>query len=310
LNKLFFIIACVLTILIGVDLLFSNGAYLLEFDDYEVILYHFRLPKTISAIGSGAVLAVAGLIMQNIFKNPLAGPDVLGISQGAALAVAISVLLGAGIGGITLMSIIGALGYLFFLMWMSRYVVSSITLLLIGVMGGFLISAVISTLEVFSNAEELKSFVMWTMGSFAKSSLSQSLMWLFILPAVLLFSLLIGSKLDVLLLGDGQARLLGINNRKVMYSGILITALAIGASIALCGPIAFVGLVAPHLAKWVLKTYKHNRLILCSALIGAAITVLADILSSGLLGVMLPLNATLSILAAPVILFVVLKKVY
>lgn len=255
------------------------------------------------------MLAVAGLIMQNIFKNPLAGPDVLGVSRGAAFTVALSVLAGVGIGGISVMAVLGALGYLLLLLWVSRYVKSSVTLLLVGVMGGFLLSALISTMQVFSNAEKLKSFVLWSMGSFSKVSLELSLLWPAIAILVILSALFIAAKLDVLLLGNQQAKLLGVNAHKLMFVGIIISAIVIGFTISLCGPVAFVGLVAPHLAKWFLKTYRHKYLIWASVFIGGIITLLADFLSSGVLGMVLPLNATLSILAAPVIVLVLLKKV-
>ena len=289
--------------------MFSNGTFLFSSAEPAVIFYNFRFPKAINAFSAGAVLSIAGLIMQNIFKNPLAGPDVLGISQGASLAVALSILAGVGFGGIGIMAVLGALAYLLFLLWISKFVHSAVTLLLIGVMGGFVISAFISTLEVFSNAERLKSFVMWNMGSFSKSSLEQTTTWGAVLPIVLLGSTLLSTKLDVLLLGNNQAQLLGVNGKKVMFFGILIAGVSIGTSIALCGPVAFVGLVAPHLAKWLLKTYKHKVLIAGSAIIGGIICLLADFLSTGLFGPVLPLNATLSILAAPVILFVILKRV-
>lgn len=308
-NRFFIISSIALLFAFTFNILFSNGTLIFSSSEVGVIFYNFRLPKAINAFSAGAVLSIAGLIMQNIFKNPLAGPDVLGISQGASLAVALSVLAGIGFGGIGIMAVFGAFAYLFFLLWVSKFVHSAITLLLIGVMGGFVISAFISTLEVFSNAERLKSFVMWNMGSFSKSSLEQAAVWALVLPLVLLSSIILSSKLDVLLLGNNQAQLLGINSKKVMFYGIIIAGVSIGTSIALCGPVAFVGLIAPHLAKWLLKTYKHKVLIAGSAIIGGTVCLLADFLSTGVFGPVLPLNATLSILAAPIILFVVLKRI-
>lgn len=294
--------------LFAINILWSNGIALYNLKDSSIVLTDFRLPKAISALFCGGMLAISGLIMQNIFKNPLAGPDVLGISRGAALAVALSVMAGIQVGGLSLMAILGALAYLLMLLWASKHVKSSVSLLLVGVMGGFLLSAVISTLEVYSNAESLKSFVLWSMGSFAKVNLEQSIFWPIVSIIVLIGSLKIAPQLDVLLLGDQQAKLMGIDAQKILIYGILISALAIGFSISLCGPIAFVGLVAPHLAKWYFKTYKHKWLIFGSALLGGIITLVADILSSGLLGAILPLNATLSVLAAPVILILIIRK--
>ena len=274
-----------------------------------LILEQFRLPRALSALAAGGMLSVAGLLMQNVFKNPLAGPDVLGISQGAALMVALTLLAGVGFGGIILAACLGALFYLLLLVWASKYIKSNITLLLIGVMGGFIISAIISTLQVISQAEALKSYVIWSMGSFSKVEALYAWIIFAFAPVVLLFSMYFSKSFDTLLLGNQKAQLLGINSRRVFFIAILITAIATGLSTAFCGPIAFVGLAAPHLCKWFLKTYKHQVLIPVSFLMGASMALLADILAGGIIGgFVLPLNATLSILAAPVIIYVIVKK--
>ena len=148
-------------------------------NDWQILFYQFRLPRVIAALGAGGILAVAGLLMQNVFQNDLAGPDVLGISQGASLAVALSLMAGVGFGGLVFMGVMGALLYLLFLLWVSKYLDSPITLLLVGVMSGFIISAFINTLQVFSTSEALKSFVVWSMGSFSKVSPTQ--MWYFVI---------------------------------------------------------------------------------------------------------------------------------
>lgn len=287
----------------------SNGLILWQLPEWKILLWQFRLPRVVAAVIAGGILSVAGLLMQNVFKNPLAGPDVLGISQGASLAVALSLLAGIHVGGLVLMAVIGALIYLLFLLWMSKYLRSPITLLLIGVMGGFMISAFISTMEVFSKAEALKSFVVWSMGSFSKVSPSQLIYLLFFGPVLIGIGLWFSKSFDVLLLGRQKASLLGVNSRRVMLYAIVVAGIATGLSTSLCGPIAFVGLVAPHLSKWLLKTYQHKLLIPASFIIGASVAVLADWLSSGVLaGAILPVNATLSILAAPVILYLIIKK--
>jgi len=296
-------------VLIAANVFFSNGHLLWNLQEWEILLTQFRLPRALTALFAGGILAVAGLLMQNVFKNPLAGPDVLGISQGASLAVALSLLVGIHVGGLVFMAVIGALAYLLFLLWMSKFLRSPITLLLIGVMGGFMISAFISTLEVFSKAEALKSFVVWSMGSFSKVAPSQLTYFIVLGPLLLILSLRFSKSFDVLLLGAQKASLLGVNSRQVMLYAIIIAGVATGLSTSLCGPIAFVGLVAPHLSKWLLKTHKHKLLIPASFIFGASIAVLADWLSSGLLfGAILPVNATLSILAAPVILYLIIKK--
>lgn len=287
----------------------SNGLLLWQLPESNVLFWQFRLPRVVTAVFAGGILSVAGLLMQNVFKNPLAGPDVLGISQGASLAVALSLLVGIHVGGLVLMAVIGALVYLLFLLWMSKYLRSPITLLLIGVMGGFMISAFISTMEVFSKAEALKSFVVWSMGSFSKVAPGQLLYLLIIGPILIALSLFFAKSFDVLLLGRQKASLLGVDSTRVMLYAIIVAGVATGLSTSLCGPIAFVGLVAPHLSKWLLKTYRHNYLIPGSFLIGASVAVLADWLSSGVLaGAILPVNATLSILAAPVIIYLIVKK--
>lgn len=296
-------------LLAGADLFFSNAHVLWAMNDWQLLFYQFRLPRVVAAIGTGGVLAIAGLLMQNIFQNDLAGPDVLGISQGASLAVALSLLAGVSFGGLVLMGVLGALIYLLFLLWVSRYLASPITLLLVGVMAGFIISAFISTLQVFSNSEALKTFVVWSMGSFGKVSPSQ--MWYFIclVPVLLIFSMRLANPLNIMLLGSQKAGLMGLNSKRIMLWTIGIAGIATGLSTALCGPIAFVGLVAPHICKWLFTTYRHQVLIPASFLMGAVITLLADFLSTGVIAqTILPINATLSILAAPIILYLIIKK--
>lgn len=291
------------------DVLFGNGTFLFNQTDSFLIFQQFRLPRALSALAAGGMLSVSGLLMQNVFKNPLAGPDVLGISQGAALMVALTLLAGVGFGGIILAACLGAFFYLLLLVWASKYIKSSITLLLIGVMGGFIISAIISTLQVISQAEALKSYVIWSMGSFSKVEAIYAWIIFAFAPFILFFSMYFSKAFDTLLLGNQKAQLLGINSQKVFFIAIIITAIATGVSTAFCGPIAFVGLAAPHLCKWFLKTYKHQWLIPVSFFVGASMALLADILSGGIIGgFVLPLNATLSILAAPVIIYVIVKK--
>ncbi len=303
------ILVSLLLLLLLLNIIFCNGVPLFQKSAWQTIFFQFRLPRALTAFCAGGVLSIAGLLMQNIFKNPLAGPDILGISQAASLAVAISILSNFAFGGIIIAAIIGSCCYLFLLILLSKHISNSTTLLLIGVMSGFLFSAIISTMQSFSAAENIKSYVMWGMGSFAKNTPNQAIIFLIVTPLLFLFAMFHAQKFDLLLLGNQKASMLGLNVSNIFIIAVLVAGVATGISAAFCGPVAFVGLAAPHLCKMWFATYSHKWLITACFFMGASITLFADLLASSLVSdIQFPLNAMLSILAAPVILWVIIKR--
>jgi iron complex transport system permease protein len=287
------------------------------------ILHMFRIPKAITAILAGAALAVSGLQMQTLFRNPLAGPFVLGINSGASLGVALVILwtgsvsqttIFAGLGllgdlGLILAAGLGASLVLLFILLVSRRVQNVMTLLILGLLFGYATSAVVSILLHFSIAERIHLFVSWTFGSFGGVTWKQLKVLTPVLLAGIAITQMLVKPLNALLLGESYARSMGLNVRRARVLIICITALLAGSTTAFCGPIAFVGVAIPHLARSLFNTSDHRILIPSVALLGAIIAVVADIVS-GLPGtqVVLPLNAVTSLIGAPVIAWIILSR--
>lgn len=269
------------------------------------ILWHLRIPRTCAAVLAGVSLSVSGLSLQTVFRNPLAGPFVLGISSGASLGVALTLLLGVSFGhfGVLGGAAVGAIAVTTVILWVSRRFRNLGILLIVGLLLGYLVDAVISILIAGSSAEALRVYVAWGMGSFSRLTLES--IWIFAVAVFIGLALVIANVryLNAARLGDDFARGLGIN---VDFSKNLVL---LGASIlaasctAFCGPVAFVGIAVPHFAFMLFKT-TNNRILLP----GAALCGIALCLAAGLFPVSIPLNAVLSIVGVPVIMWVLVRS--
>lgn len=300
-------------------------------ETYRYILLESRLPAAIAALLSGAALATSGLLLQTAFRNPLAGPDVFGISSGAGLAVAIVMLafggnialddLGVGFLGdagnyaisgflaILIAAFIGAMVVMGIITFFSAIVRSHTVLLIIGLMVGYLASSAISLLNFFSTAEGVKSYMVWGMGSFGNVSSQQVMVFIPLALIALAASLLLVKPLNAMLLGEQYAENLGLNIRRLRIVLLVITGLLTAVVTAFCGPIAFIGLATPHIARLIIGTENHRRLLPVTMLMGAAIALLCNLfctLPSD--GGIIPLNAVTPLFGAPVIIYVLVKK--
>ena len=281
----------------------------------RLIVFDIRLMKAIVAVVAGVALSVSGLQMQTLFRNPLAGPYVLGISSGASLGVAIFIL-GMPILGITNNGIISSIGtagaawigsalILVFTASVSTRIKDIMVILILGMMFSSGVSAVVQILQYMSNEEALKSFVIWTMGSLGDVTSNQLKL---LLPAVvlgLILSVLVIKPLNLLLLGEQYARTMGLNVRKSRYLIFLSTTLLAGTVTAFCGPIGFVGLAIPHVSRMLFCNADHRVLLPASALCGAVILLLCDIISKCLT---LPINTITALLGIPIVIWVVIRN--
>lgn len=279
------------------------------------IIWDFRIPKALSAILVGAGLSVSGLLMQSLFRNPLAGPYVMGISSGASLGVGIFVLAG-GVGwlsveytawGMALFAISGALLVLLGVLSVSIRIKDTVSLLIVGIMFGSLTSAVVSILQYFSSAESVQSFVIWTFGSLGGVNWTQLTVMAIIVGLGLLFSLSLQKPLNTLLLSENYASTLGVSVKRIRLYIILITSLMAGSITAFTGPIIFVGVAVPHLIRILFHTTDHKLLLPYSALGGAILMLVCDLLSQlpGM-ATSLPINSITSIFGAPVIIWIII----
>ena len=288
---------------------------------WETIILTIRLPKALTAALAGAALATSGLQMQTLFRNPLAGPFVLGISAGASLGVAL-VVVGAGtvsflavqrafLGhmSVALAASVGAFAVMTLILAIARQVRSSSALLIIGLMIGYGAGALVSLLLYFARAEEVQAYVVWTFGSFGGVTWPQ--LRILALAVGLGLALAIGSmkSLNALLLGETYAVSLGVSVTRARTLLLISTALLAGSVTAFCGPIAFLGVAVPHLARGLLRTSDHRALVPGVILVGALVALMADIVAT-LPGraTVLPLNAVTSLLGAPVIVWIMIQQ--
>lgn len=289
---------------------------------WTYIVLQTRLPQAITALFAGASLAVAGLMLQTVFANPLAGPSILGIDSGASLGVALVMLLfGGSVGRITTelsvsgyMAVItgafvGAALILGLIIFFSTLVRSNVMLLIIGIMMGYITSSAISLLNFFATAEGVFSYVMWGMGDFSGVSVAQLPFFCGLLLAGLLLALLLIKPLNALLLGERYAENLGVNVKRIRILLLLSTGLLTAVATAFCGPIAFIGLAVPHVARLLLGSSNHNLLLPLTLLCGAVTALLCNLISvlPGTAGV-IPLNAITPVLGAPVIIYVIVNQ--
>ena len=279
------------------------------------ILLNFRLPKAITAVLAGASLSVAGLMMQTLFRNPLADPYILGVSSGASLGVAL-VMMAASILPVAFVSsgwalivaaIIGASFVLILVVGVSFKVNNAVTLLIVGIMFGSIAGSLVSVLQNFSNPDAIKLFVMWTFGSL--SAVTWSYMQV-LLPVVLVgtgMAFFLQKRLDGLLLGENYARGLGISIPQTRFLIVVATGLLAGGITAFTGPIAFVGVAIPHIARGIFRTSSHKILLPASILCGASLLLVCDIITQ-IPTYTLPINTVSALFGAPIIIWIILKR--
>ncbi len=287
-----------------------------NFDEHaanEIIAREIRFPRLYMSLIAGASLSVVGLLMQTLFNNPLAGPYVLGINSGSSLFVALSIMTGIPFLtsdlGIIANSLLGAFLFGLVILFFSRIVRTQIALLLVGLMLGSFVSAFVSFIQSASNAQELKVFTLWALGSLQKVEYTQLPLIILITAIGIVGSFLIIKPLNILVLGEKEAKLLGVNIKQVRLVIIIITAILTGLVTAFCGPIAFVGLAVPNLVRILFKTQQHFILIAASIMMGALFILVCDIFIQLVEPYfMLPINVLTSIIGAPMVIFFVLKR--
>lgn len=289
-------------------------------ETWEYIIVNFRLPKAITAILVGIGLSISGLLMQTLFRNPLAGPYVLGLSSGSSLGVAF-VILGAGIlplsladfllssYGIILASCLGSFMVLLLVLTISKFLRDTMTILIAGLMFSSFASAIVSILTYFSSAEKLQKFTFWSMGSIGNISWPNIIILFIAICIGLLISLFSIKSLDGLLLGENYAKSLGLKIKKSRRMIILATSILAGSITAFAGPIAFIGLAVPHLSKLIFQTSNHLVLFWGTIIIGAIIMLFCDMVSQmpGF-DFTLPINAITSIVGAPIVIWLLVRK--
>lgn len=281
------------------------------------IVREIRLPRVITAILSGAALSVGGLLMQSYFRNALAGPYILGISAGGGLGVAILLMAGSlftiditGLGNATILfSVIGSALTLGLIMLLSRKIGNGPMLLIAGLMIGSFASAMVSILQYFAPSDTIKRYLLWTMGSLTAVDMSELILFGGVIIAFLFFAMFFANGLNAFLLGETQAQTLGISPSKIKWMVMLMTGVLAGIVTAYCGPIAFIGLTAPHIARLIIKSQNHHLLIPFSAIVGAILLLFCDIIAQ-LPGVdlLLPINAVTSLIGAPIVVFIILQS--
>ena len=274
------------------------------------IMRHLRLPRMATALLAGAAMALSGSQMQSIFRNPLADPHIMGISSGAALGAALATMhTGAALAGmsIAISASIGAAGAAGIILYASGRFRNASILLIFGVMLGFIITAIVSILQFSSDAESLKSFFSWSAGSFSNTTWGETAIIACTLAAGLIIALFNHKGLDLILFGDEFTELSGGIPSKIRLSALLSCSLMTGAVTAFCGPLGFVGIIGPHIAKALLGTSAHKAVLPASLLTGGLIGVCADLISRMTPSPM-PVASTMALLGIPVILYIMLKR--
>jgi iron complex transport system permease protein len=289
---------------------------------FENIVMRTRLPQAIVALTAGIALGMSGLMLQTLFHNPLAGPSVLGISSGASLGAALVVLIsgqslgislsemsGWGDAAIIAASLGGALATLLLILAVSQRVNGTLSVLIIGVMIGYLTNSVVGVLKYFSKETDVHSYVIWGLGSFNRLSLDRAMIFAIITLVPSALALLLSKPLNLISLGDRYAQNLGLKTSKARFSIIMMSGVLTAMVTAFCGPIAFIGMAVPHLAKLTTRTSNHLILLTSTALWGAGTSLVCNMVSRlpGLES-SLPINAVTAFVGAPVVIWVILKK--
>lgn len=287
---------------------------------WEVIVLNFRLPKALTAILVGSGLSIAGLLMQTLFRNPLAGPFVLGISSGASLGVAILILGSSIFGGflaslalsnwsIAIASCLGAALVLFAVLLAANKVRNTMSILIIGLMFGTVTAAIISVLTFFSDAQQIQQYIFWSFGSLGNLTWNEVLVFALVFLIGIAGLFLVIKPLNALLLGENYAKSLGIDLKKSRNIILFITSLLTGVITAFAGPIAFIGLAVPHITKLIFKTSNHKILIPAVGLLGSVILLLCDMIAQlPTSEYTLPINAVTSLFGAPVVIWLLVRK--
>ncbi len=289
---------------------------------WQNIIWKSRVPQALTALVAGAGLSVSGLQMQTVFRHPLAGPSVLGISSGASMGVAFVVLLSGSLGGValsklgfmgeialTIAAIAGSLSIMALIVFVSQKVRGNVTLLIIGVMIGYIANAVIGVLKFFSVEEDIRAYVIWGLGSFARVSGDQMTLFICIMVVLLPLSFLLVKTLNLLLLGDAYARNLGLNIKRARLLVITCSGVLVAIVTAYCGPIIFLGLAVPHLCRGIFRTSYHRILMPASLLAGASLALVCNLIARmpGFEGA-LPVNSVTALVGAPVVMSVLFNK--
>lgn len=289
-------------------------------ESWQFIVLQSRLPQAITATFCGAALAVSGLLLQTAFRNPLAGPSVFGINSGAGLGVALVMLFFggglsvgslqlSGFAAILLAAFIGAMAVMAIIFFFSTLVHNNVMLLIIGIMIGYISNSAISLLNFFATDEGVKSYMVWGMGSFSGVSMVNMPVFVTVTLMGLLGALLLIKPLNALMLGDRYAENLGVDILKVRNWLLIVTGMLTAITTAFCGPVAFIGLAVPHIARLLLTTDNHRQLLPATLLCGAVVALVCNLLCylPGEGGV-IPLNAVTPLIGAPVIIYVIARK--
>lgn len=287
----------------------------------ETILFSIRLPKVLTAIAAGVALSAGGLMLQQLFKNPLAGPYVLGVSSGASLAVGLVIIGGASIPilnamyiqsiSVALAGFVGAFFILLLALMVSYRFGYSYILLLFGVIMGQILGAFQTLIDYLANPTDLKQFSLWNMGSFY-NTIDWSLYTMIVFVAIgIIWSFTLMKPLSIMILGNDVAYTLGVKTRSVSLQILMCTGLLTGVITAFCGPIAFIGMAVPNVARMLFKTANFKKLLLFNILIGAGMAVFCDILGNlPLFDFHLPINVSTALIGGPIVLYILLKRKY
>lgn len=286
---------------------------------WHYIVWESRLPQAVTAMLCGGSLATAGLLLQTAFRNPLAGPSILGITNGAGLGVGIVMLITGGvvsIGGSTIAgfmavvvgAFLGAMAVIALLLAFASVVRSNMMLLIMGIMVSFLVSSLVMLLNFFATADNIHNYVMWGMGSFSDVNLADLPFFAAVSGVGLLLAVLLIKPLNALLLGDGYAVNLGVNIRTTRLLLLASTGVLSAVTTAFCGPVAFIGLAVPHIARLVVRTSNHLILVPATILCGAIVALACNILCTLPGNAIIPLNAVTPVFGAPVIIYIMISK--
>lgn len=289
-------------------------------ESWEYIILENRLPQTLTAMLCGASLSVCGLILQTAFRNPLAGPDVFGISSGAGLGVALVMLLLGGTVSTSIFTVsgflailtaafVGAIAVTALILFLSTLVRNSVLLLIVGIMVGYVSSSAVSLLNFFASEEGVKSYMVWGMGNFGGVSMNHIPLFSILCLIGIIASFLLVKPLNILLLGPQYAESLGISTRQIRNILLVVVGLLTAITTAFCGPISFIGLAIPHIARLLFRTENHQILLPGTVLSGAVIALLCNFIcylpgESGII----PLNAVTPLIGAPVIIYVIIQR--
>jgi len=288
-----------------------------ENSSWEKIILLFRMPRVVTALGVGAGLAVSGLLMQTLFRNPLAGPFVLGISSGASLGVALILLAGSVLPfailgsklSVLLAASLGSAAILLTIIILSRNIADSATLLIIGLMFGSISGALVSVLQYYSQAESLQSYMVWTMGNLGNIRWADMPLFISVILTGLVIAYLVHKPLNSFMLGERQALSIGVNIKKARILILLATSILAGGITAYCGPIAFIGLAVPHLTRIFFASSNHKVLLPAVAGMGALLMLACDLISQmPWSSHVLPINAVTAIFGGPVVIWVIVRK--